>query len=852
MYQNIYYSRKTNSIHLWDDNKGYMEFPYKKYCYIKTPSGDKVALSGHKVKKIFKWDKEDESRGILYESDVSPELRVLIDMYHDSDEPSLVYKVCTLDIEVDTEGSLPDPDTALNAITAITVYAKDLDQYTVFILDTDKRLRDTRTENTYITRYSTESELLESFMQWWVDYYPTIVTGWNTDFFDIPYLYNRISSILGKKIGNQLSPIGVVERNKNTNIYTLAGISSLDYLPLYKKYATNEEPSYSLDSIAIKELGKGKTKYEGSLDDLFKNDIDKFIEYNLNDVVLVKEIDDKLKYIELTRSICHKGHVPYTAIFASSRYLEGAILTYMKNLDIVAPNKPMTVESEIPDIDEDDEDGEGLFAGAYVKPPVPGRYEWLTCLDATSLYPSNIMTLNISPETIIGIVPEWGLVNLMSKYKSVNITVPETLTLELRSGKTKKISKDELLQYLGDNQYSIAGNGAIYDTKHKGLIPSILEKWFEERVEFKTLMKKALKSGDKVKAEYFDTRQYVTKILLNSMYGVLGLKSFRFFDLANAEAVTLTGQDVLMFADIMGNKWIKSNLEPKLLDYGVKCNDDYCIYSDTDSNYFLLSDFIKRDGTEIEQVRQHSKEIAKFINDALPKFSLSHLHSNYNRLVFKEESAIKSGFWIKKKRYAYHKVFDLESEQPADKIIIKGLDVVRSNFPPLFRKSMKEILDDILKFTPKNIIDDKIVSLQDILPSLTILDIAKPTSIKNLEKYKCKGISFKGGTTAHAKAAIAYNFLLELYGLEKTVRGIESGSKIKWVYLKTNPFNLESIAFKGYDDPVEVMEFIQKYIDYNKNFESNLLKKLNAFYLALGWGEIPRQNHKKINSFFEF
>jgi DNA polymerase elongation subunit (family B) len=180
-----------------------------------------------------------------------------------------------------------------------------------------------------------------------------------------------------------------------------------------------EEPSYTLDAISTKEIGKGKIKYEGSLDALFKNDINKFIEYNLNDVILVKEIDDKLKYIELTRSICHKGHVPYSAIFASSRYLEGAILTYMKELGVIAPNKPINIDDDTDDTDDDEEDDtEGKFAGAYVKPPVPGRYEWLTCLDATSLYPTTIMTLNISPETKIGKILDWGEINMMSKYNA--------------------------------------------------------------------------------------------------------------------------------------------------------------------------------------------------------------------------------------------------------------------------------------------------------------------------------------------------------------------------------------------------------------------------------------------------
>lgn len=851
MYTNIYYSRKNNSIHLWDDKKGYSTFPYKKYAYIKSPSGDKIALDGTKVKKIFNWDKNDEARGVLYESDLNPETRTLIDLYHGSSDPSLLYKVMTIDIEVDMTHQLPNTTLADNEITAIAVYLKDLDHYAVFVLDKENKLSEYKDGNKSVYPCTDEQQLLQLFLEYYAAYEPQVITGWNIDFFDIPYLYNRISKVLGKNIGNTLSPIGVVEQDRRTRVYNIAGVSCLDYLPLYKKYVANEEPSYTLDAICLKELGKGKIKYEGSLDDLFKNDITKFIEYNLTDVLLVKELDDKLKYIELTRGICHKGHVPYDFIYQSSKYLEGAILTYMKHLDIVAPNKPVREEIEINDTDDDDDDS---FAGAYVKPPIPGRYEWLNCIDATSLYPSCIMTLNISHETKIGKVAAWPEFNMMAKYNNKQPTT-ESLILEYKSGKEQSFTKEELHTFLKDNAYSIGSNGAVYVTKHKGLIPSILETWFSERLEYKALMKKYATDGNSQKADYFDQLQYTTKILLNSMYGVLGLRSFRFFDLDNAEAVTLTGQDVLKFADIMGNKWIRANMTPTVdyAAYGILSGDrDYCVYSDTDSNYFDLNDFIVRDGTEVTQIQKYSKGICDYINKLLPKLASTHLYSEYNKLEFKEESVIKSSFFLAKKRYAYHKVWDLEVDKSTDKLIIKGLDVVRSNFPPLFRNFMRDILNDILRFESRDIIDDKVADFQSTLTTCSTLDISKPTSAKNLDAFKCKGIQFKKGTPAHIKAALAYNFLLEINKLSHIYPPIKSGAKIKWVYLRTNPYNLDAIAFTGNDDPKEIMNFIDMYIDYNKNFESNLLNKFQNFYDALSWGVLPRKNFKKINSFFEF
>ncbi len=840
MYQNVYFNRKTKVIHLWDD-VGYKHFKYTPYAYIKHASGTFTTIDGVKVKKVTSWSESDQ----VYESDVNPDTRVLIDNYTDTDEPSKKNKVSIIDIEVDSTEHYPEIDNPVNEITAIAYYLKAHDKYYCFITDKSKRIAKTIKGNTHVIPSENEHEMLQNFISLYTTYAASIITGWNIDFFDIPYLYERLKYLYGEE-ANVLSPINIVEKNKHTGIYEIAGVTCYDYLALYKKFALNEEPSYTLDAIGKKELGKGKIVYSGSLDDLYKNDPELFIEYNITDAVIVKELDDKLGYIDIARSICHKGHVPYNCIWHSSRYLDGAILTVLKKLGIVAPNRPAHEDIVEDDDDDEENEGGGKFEGAYVKPPVPGRYKDLISLDATSLYPMVIITCNISPETLIGKLACWPDINMMAKHKNRFKDGEKLVFQYYTNGKLQLFSdKVAFTDWLDEHKYCVAGNGAVYRTDIKGLIPSILERWFEERVEFKNLMKKYAKEGDSEKEKYFDTRQYVTKILLNSMYGALGLSVFRFHNLDNAEAVTITGQDSLRFADLMGKQYLVKN-------YGGNPDTDYCMYSDTDSTYFVLSDFIDDTIDLVPQLKRFASELSTYINSNIVKFTDQHIRSKNNNLFFKEESAIKSGFWLAKKRYTYHKIYDLETDKEANKVVTKGLDVVRSNFPPLFRKFMGEILDDILRFVDKGIIDDKIIDFRESIPSRSLVDIAKPTSAKNLAAFKSDKLQFKKGTPAHIKAALVYNYLLKDYKLDKIHPPIKTGSKIKWVYVLDNKYNVDAIAFVGYGDPDIIIDYITSIIDYEKVFESNLQKKLQNFYSALNWGLLPNKANKLAESFFDF
>ena len=363
MYQNIYVEKSKDSkptIHLWDDKSGYQKFQYKPYAYMKSQTGTYRSLYGDKLKKVNFWTQDDLEKGNVFESDVPIETRILVDMYGESDEMSVGHREVFFDIEVEVKDGFPNPKIAENKITAIALYDKVADKYSCFILG--------NVPNTDVVEsFQSEEELLQRFYQKYLEINPTILSGWNIDGFDIPYLYNRTKRVMGESFANALSPIGEVFYSEHKRRYKIAGVSCLDYLSLYKLFTYTQQSSYRLDYIGQLEVGLGKIEFDGTLQDLYETDIDKYIEYNLNDVIIVKKLDDKLKFIELARGISHVGHTPYEDVYYSSRYLEGAILVYLRNIGVVAPNKDLNARDKMNRGDDD------KFTGAYVKDPKPGN-----------------------------------------------------------------------------------------------------------------------------------------------------------------------------------------------------------------------------------------------------------------------------------------------------------------------------------------------------------------------------------------------------------------------------------------------------------------------------------------------
>ena len=333
MYQNIYYERQRNLIHLWDDERGYTTFPYRKYAYKKDPYGEFRSMYGDRLTKISKWEKDDAED--LFESDVPETTRVLVDIY-ESDLPSKGHRVLTFDIEVEMISGLPNTKEAKNEITAIAAHDGATKLFDVFVLDKERKIKNNSNQfnkdgrEAKIHIFDNERNLLQSFLNYYEEINPTILTGWNIDFFDIPYLYNRIKNVCGEGNAKRLSPVGQTFYSPYRDKWQFGGVSILDYLNLYKTYTYTLESSYTLNHIATKELGRGKVEYEGNLDDLFETDLEKFIEYNIVDVDLVVAMDNKLQFIELCRAVCHAGYVPYEDYIFSSKWLEGACLGYLK------------------------------------------------------------------------------------------------------------------------------------------------------------------------------------------------------------------------------------------------------------------------------------------------------------------------------------------------------------------------------------------------------------------------------------------------------------------------------------------------------------------------------------------
>lgn len=837
MYQNCYYDKSTRLIHVWDDEKGYYTKPYRNYGYMTDPEGTHTAIDGNRVSRVTSWTKTNEELGMMYESDVDPEMRTLIDLYYQEDRVSNGHRVLFFDIEVDTTEKYPDLQLADNAITAISWYERNSDQYAVYILDPDKAIPNEQKQNVYISSFATEAEMLKQFILDYERIAPTILTGWNIDGFDIPYLVNRLKAVFSEAVSDRLSPIRKINLIESSNIYKLAGVSCLDYMALYKKFTANEDASYALNAIAKKELGKTKIAYDGTLNDLYRNDIKKFIDYNLTDVVLVKELDDKLKYVDLVRNICHKGNVPYNAIYMPSKYLEGAALTYMKRNGIVANNIQRsayeTAENE----------------GAFVKVPIRGRHEWIYSIDLQSLYPSLIMTLNISPETKIAKIRNWSKVNFMFKLLNPSQTIPDDTEVVMDTTDNNSLVRmklSELKVWLRDNKFTVASNGVVYRTDRKGLLPSILELWFEERVQYKNKMKEFERAGDKEQAAYYDQRQYVQKIMLNSFYGVLGARGFRFRDNDNAEAITLSGQDVIQFTNEIVNRYYEKR-------FGAV--GDQAIYADTDSLYIQAVPGIKGfEGLTTEErisaIRDLAEEVTDFVNNKLIGFASHHMNSDYCKLLFKQEALASACFFVAKKRYAYKKVYDLEVNKPANKLVVKGLDVVRSNFPPLFRTFMSQVLDKLLMGTDRTEIDAMCVEIKQQMLTADVLDILKPTGVNELGKWAVSDLEFKKGTPVHVKAALCYNFLLKKFKLDKRCPPIIEGEKVKWAYLKQNFYGIDALAIKGYDDPKQIIQFISENVDYDDIYESNLQRKLQDFYDAMDWGLTDANNN--IENFFKW
>jgi len=567
MYKNCYIQRGDEwnhyRVHLWTD-EGYSEEEFQNYGFQECSPSQAThrGLKGEPLKQVFNWGKNtpgmhwaDHSRGNIH-------TKFLIDKYGDNDTPSVTHREVFFDIEIEIGGALTQDyiRSAPKPVTSIAYWDKQLDEWEIIILDKTGEIKEELRENKRITPVKRETDLLSIFLDRMDAIQPDILVGYNSDFFDIPYLYYRIKNTLGNRYANRISPINIVEEcfwDEDMPI-RIAGVTSLDYMRLHKKYSFKDEPSYKLDALGEKYVDQKKIEYEGSLDRLFREDKEKFIEYNFVDVLILKKLDEKFKYIDLTKNLAHKGKVLYEEVYQSSRIHDGAISSWLISNGVIPPNKdanPLTKKN---------------YAGGYLFCPRTGIYKYMFDEDLTSLYPSIIMSLNIGKETYVGRVLDLmddrnNHLGLNDLEKILAEDPEKILPVESPQRNQKYIPVKDIVDKIKTNNLAITANGVMFRTDRKSVLSIILDKWFQERVEYKGLMKKAYKSGNEKEGELNHLKQYTMKILLNSLYGATALASFRYGNVILSEGITLTGQRIIqesaLFANTHMNKVMRGEVD---------------------------------------------------------------------------------------------------------------------------------------------------------------------------------------------------------------------------------------------------------------------------------------------------
>ena len=864
MYQAVYYDKEERQYYLRDDRwEGFKTLQHWPTLYQPDPDGEFETLEGTRVSPTKRMDDWKDPK--YFEKDVDKLTRLLVDYYYESDDTPKFHNIVYLDIECVVAGALTEENIKdpKGEITAVALYDHNSKKYFCLILDKEGKMSKAESEDKIIIPYTSEKELLSGFLDKWYELDPTIITGWNSGFFDIPYLYYRIKKVMGESLANTLSPIGKI---KFTPQYqdqpvNLGGINHLDYMLLFKKFITKQEPSYRLGDIGKKYAKLEKIEYQGSLDRLFAEDVDKFIEYNLRDVEIIVELEKRMKFMELTVTIGHLCHTTYESIYFSTVLNEGAILTYLKRKGIVSPNKPTTYNPALQTLQEE-------YAGGYLKDPTPGLYEWVIDLDFTSLYPSIIRSLNMGIETLVGRVVNRGKFDNQWSLKELKSMDPNTVVTIEKVKKDRRLSHTQirvgdLIEIIEDNDLIISAPGVMFRKDKSSVVCEILSDWFAKRQEYKKLMKKAYKEdNDPVMGSFYDRRQHAYKIKLNDVYGVFAINGWRYTDGNKfiSKAITLTGQRLTQESIIFVNNWLNQELGTE--------DKDYIVTSDTDSLFIQVKDLIlKRNPklatadqeTIVQEVLKVATEIQKLANENLHTLVQELFNISYpdepHYFELKQEVVLDRGYFAGKRRYAQHIVN--KEGVPTDELDVKGLDLMKSNFPPLFKKFGEHIINEIMFGKPKSDIDKQILDFRNELRTIGWEKILKPTGLKKMSEYLAGPpgageIFSKLGLKCpiNTKAAIYYNDILKFKGLDKKYPKFQIGDKMFIAYLKDNPYRIDVIGFNGYNDPQEIRDFVEKYIDRDGLFDSVMKNKLESLYSDLGWGAVVL--NPNINKFFKF
>ena len=712
-------------------------------------------------------------------------------------------KLATIDIEVASENGFPDVESSAEEVLLITIQDYSTKQIYTWGLGKFQNNQ----SNVRYRAFSTEYDLLNDFIHWWMDNTPEVVTGWNSKLYDIPYIVRRLDRVLGEKLMKRMSPWGLVTedetyiKGRKYISYDIGGISQLDYLDLYKKFTYTNQESYRLDYIANVELGQKKLDHSefDTFKDFYTKGWQKFVEYNIKDVELVDRLEDKMKLIELALTMAYDAKVNYEDVFFQVRMWDTIIYNYLKRRNIVIPPKEKS-------------DKDSKYAGAYVKEPIPGMYDWVVSFDLNSLYPHLIMQYNISPETLLD-------------ERHPTVTVDKILNQEL----TFEMYKDK----------AVCANGAMFRKDVRGFLPELMEKIYKDRTIYKKKMLVAKQEYQKKKTKELEKEisrcnniQMARKIQLNSAYGAIGNQYFRYYKLANAEAITLSGQ--------VSIRWIENKMNAYLNKILKTDGVDYVIASDTDSIYLNMGPLVDsvykgREKTTESVVSFLDKicqvELEKYIESRYQELA-EYVNAYDQKMQMKRENIAERGIWTAKKRYILN-VWDSEGVRYEEaKLKIMGIEAIKSSTPAPCRKMIKDGLKLMMSGTEEEVIDF-IDQCRENFKKLPPEEIAFPRTASDVRKYHSSSSIYAPKTPIHVRGALLFNYYVKEKKLTNKYSLINNGEKVKYLFLKKPNIIQENVISFIQEFPKELA--LDKYIDYELQFEKSFLDPLKSILDKIGW-----------------
>jgi len=885
-YVDAFYDRDNDVIKVVErDSKGkrlYKEHPARHIFYYKDPKGKFISIKGEPLNRVTSKNIKEHRKELaihnnkkLYESDINPIYRCLEDHYLNIDAPKLNVAFFDIEVDFDPERGYAAPDDAFMPITAIAVHLQWMETLICLAIPPKTLSMEEATKqveefpNTIL--FNNEADMLDSFLDLIED--ADVLSGWNSEGFDIPYTVNRVTKVLSKEdtrrfcLFNQFPKRREYEKyGKAAVTYDLTGRVHLDSLELYRKYTYEERHSYRLDAIAEYELGETKTVYEGTLDQLYNNDFRKFIEYNRQDCMLLDKLDKKLKFLDLANTLAHECTVLLQTTMGAVAVTEQAIINEAHKRGMIVPNRV---------------NREGLdtqAAGAYVAYPKKGIHEWIGSLDINSLYPSAIRALNMGPETIVGQLRQDGtkayIETEMAKSKSfaaawegifgsleytdvMNRDVGREITIDWEEGGSDTLSAAQVydLIFNSNQPWMISANGTIFTYEKEGIIPGLLKRWYAERKEMQAKLREAIKAGNKIEEEYWDKRQLVKKINLNSLYGAILNPGCRFFDNRIGQSTTLTGRAI---AQHMAGK-VNEIITGEFNHVGKAI-----IYGDTDSCYFTAYNTLKKDIDKgiIPWTRKSVVElydtIGSEVNSTFPKFMQDVFHCPKTRgevIKAGREIVASKGLFITKKRYAVL-YYDKEGKR-ADvdgkpgKIKAMGLDLKRSDTPVVIQDFLSEVLTMVLNGAEKQEVLDHITAFRTEFKTRPGWEKGSPKRANNITEYQNKEKKQgKANMPGHVRASINWNTLKRMFD-DKYSMNITDGAKVIVCKLKDNPMAFTSVAY-----PVDELRLPQWFKDLP--FDDALMEttvideKLENLIGVLEWDISSTRNDTTFNKLFDF